>query len=400
MQHSACSDAELLEPVIGLEIHAQLLTATKIFCGCSTRFGAAPNTARVSRVPRPARRAAGAERARRRVRRPRRARARLRRSSRVSVFARKNYFYPDLPKGYQISQYERPLATDGALEYDGGARPRAGSASPRPHRGGRREVAARRLRRFGPAHLSRFQPQRRAAHRDRDPARPALGRRRGASSSAGSARSSSPSASTTATWRRAASAATRTSRCGPRARRRSASRRRSRTSTRSVTCSGRSSTRSSGRSACSRRRPDDRAGDATLGHGGRPDGLDAQQGRSARLPILSGAGPAAARARRRPGSRSIREHAARAARRTARAVSSTQYALPDYDAALLTQSAELADYFEATAAACGQREGGEQLDHGRADPEDERARRSAIDDVPHDARRAGGLDSARRLGHD
>ena len=106
------------EPVIGLEIHAQLLTATKIFCGCSTRYGAAPNRqvcpvclGLPGALPVLNRRAVEfAVRA---------AHALGCTVHPVSIFARKNYFYPDLPKGYQISQYERPLATDGALEYDG-----------------------------------------------------------------------------------------------------------------------------------------------------------------------------------------------------------------------------------------------------------------------------------------
>jgi aspartyl-tRNA(Asn)/glutamyl-tRNA(Gln) amidotransferase subunit B len=105
------------EPVIGLEVHVQLLTKTKIFCGCSTRFGDAPNanTCPVclglpgtlpvlnKRVIEMASRASLAlhgtvhERSR---------------------FARKNYFYPDLPKGYQISQYELPLATGGWVEIE------------------------------------------------------------------------------------------------------------------------------------------------------------------------------------------------------------------------------------------------------------------------------------------
>jgi len=103
------------EPVIGLEIHAQLLTRTKIFCGCSTAFGAPPNSQVCSvclglpgALPVLNRRAVdfavkaalalGCE------------------IQRESIFARKNYFYPDLPKGYQISQYERPLAVGGGLE--------------------------------------------------------------------------------------------------------------------------------------------------------------------------------------------------------------------------------------------------------------------------------------------
>jgi aspartyl-tRNA(Asn)/glutamyl-tRNA(Gln) amidotransferase subunit B len=111
-----------LEPVIGLEIHAQLLTSTKIFCGCSTRFGAAPNM-QVCAV------CLGLPGAlpvlnRRAVEYAVRAALALGCTVQpVSIFARKNYFYPDLPKGYQISQYERPLATDGELEYDGASGP-------------------------------------------------------------------------------------------------------------------------------------------------------------------------------------------------------------------------------------------------------------------------------------
>ena len=109
------------EPVIGLEIHAQLNTRTKIFCGCSTAFGAPPNT-NVCPVclgfP-------GVLPVLNRMAVDHGIRAALALGCRInetSIFARKNYFYPDLPKGYQISQYERPLASAGAVEFTVGDR--------------------------------------------------------------------------------------------------------------------------------------------------------------------------------------------------------------------------------------------------------------------------------------
>src|SRR5688500_10159738 len=108
------------EPVIGLEVHAQLRTATKIFCGCRNRFGDAPNTnvcpvclGLPGALPVLSRQAVTLA-----------IRAALATGCTVqpkSVFSRKNYFYPDLPKGYQISQYDQPLATDGGLEIPDGS---------------------------------------------------------------------------------------------------------------------------------------------------------------------------------------------------------------------------------------------------------------------------------------
>jgi aspartyl-tRNA(Asn)/glutamyl-tRNA(Gln) amidotransferase subunit B len=117
------ADRTRVFPVIGLEVHAQLQTRSKMFCPCPVTVGAPPNEATCpvclgfpGTLPVLNREAVALA-----IKLALAARCRIHPDSR---FARKNYFYPDLPKGYQITQYDRPIATGGGIEIDTHAGPR------------------------------------------------------------------------------------------------------------------------------------------------------------------------------------------------------------------------------------------------------------------------------------
>ena len=261
----------------------------------------------------------------------------------------------------------RPAARDGRRRgvRDQRRRP-ARRHHPRPHGRGCRQVAARGVPDSGDPHPPRLQSQRRAAHRDRH-ASPTCGRPPTPRSSfPGCAPSSSPSASTTATWKRAACAATPTSRCGRPAPRRSASRSSSRTSTRSATCSAPSSTRSSGRSACSaaaatvdhETRLWDAAAGRTMSMRGKEEAHDYRYFPEPDLPPLT-LEPSVDRGDPR--------HAARAAGRAPPPVRRAVRAAAEYDAVGADRVARARRLLRGDRRGLGQRQGVEQLDHGRAE---------------------------------
>ena len=159
------------EPVLGLEVHVELSTATKMFCGCATTFGAEPNT-QVCPVclglpgSLPVLNEAAVESA-----------IRIGLALNCEIvpwcrFARKNYFYPDMPKNYQISQYDEPIAINGYLDVpldDGSTL--AGADRARPHGGRHRQAdppgQRNRPHRWRDEVADRLQPCRGAADRDR-----------------------------------------------------------------------------------------------------------------------------------------------------------------------------------------------------------------------------------------
>ena len=316
------------DPVIGLEVHVELGTRTKMFCGCGTGVRRRAEHPGLPGLPRPARRAAGGERVGRRVRDPHRARAALR-DPPWGRFARKNYFYPDMPKNFQTSQYDEPIATDGYLdvELDDGTTFRVADRA-RAHGGGHRQVAARRrLHRPHPRRrllAGRLQPRRHPADRDRhqaaDRAR-ACGRPRSrAPTWRRCATCSGRSTSPTCGWSRARCAATSTSRCGPGP---DPSAQESvplgtRTETKNVN-SLRSVERAvryeiTRQARAAERRSADRPGDAALAREHRRHHVRPREVRRRGLPLLPGARPGADRPGRRLG-RAAARHAARAAGR-------------------------------------------------------------------------------------
>ncbi len=219
------SALEQFDPALGLEVHVELNTASKMFCGCPTEFGAEPNTQTCPTClglpgSMPVVNRSAVESA---------MRIGLALNCEIAEwcrFARKNYFYPDMPKNFQTSQYDEPIAFDGEVEVEVDGDDVPGRDRARAHGGGHRQVApCRQRRRPDPRRrllAGRLQPRRHPADRDRHPAghghgcsrpgrRPRL--RRPAPRAAARA-----SVSPTSAWSRGRCAATSTCRSRPRAR--------------------------------------------------------------------------------------------------------------------------------------------------------------------------------------
>ena len=329
------------------------LTRSKLFCGCANRFGAPPNTlvcpvclGLPGALPVLNRHAVTLA-----------LRAALALGCRVnetSVFERKNYFYPDLPKGYQISQYATPLAVHGSLgiaaaggeqrvriarlhmEEDAGKLLHEGFAWSDEKSGVDLNRAGVPLVEIvsepelaGPEEAHAYLTALRAVLLYAG----GLGRQHGG---------------------RVAALRRQRLRAADGASRRSA---------RATEIKNLNSFRHVARAiehevarqvALARVRPRGRAGDAAVERRARRDRPDALQGGRARLPLLPGARPAAARRRRRVARRGARARSP-SCRPTGGGASCAEYALPEYDAGVLTQERELADYFEAAARESGQR---------------------------------------------
>ena len=318
------------EPVIGLETHVELGTASKMFCGCSTEFGAEPNT-QICPVclglpgALPVANETAIE-----------STIRIGLALNCSIaswcrFARKNYFYPDMPKNFQISQYDEPLCVDGYLDVDVD-----GTTVPRRHRagaprGGHRQEHPRRDVRPHPRRrllAGRLQPRRHPAGRDRHQA----GARHRRARARGRQRLRHRAARHPAHARRlrradgAGLAALRREHLAEPARRASgAPAPRPRTSTRCASSSARCARRSCARPTLLDARRADHAGDPALPRDDRRHPSRAQQGGGDRLPLLPRARPRADRARPRLG-RVAARGAARAAGGAARAAASTSSA--------------------------------------------------------------------------
>ena len=359
-----------LEAVIGLEIHAQLLTASKIFCGCSAAFGAEPNTHICPVCLGLPGRAARAQSCGGGLCDPRRARARMRRAAALHLRAQE-LLLSGPPQGLSDFPVRAPDRDRRPCRIPERRRDAAHRHHARPHGRGRGQAAARRVRRRRSQELRRFQPQRRAAHRDRHGAGSAIGVRRGGVFQ--------PPA--------------RDPRLARRQRRQHGGRkpavRRQRLGAPSRSGGARHEGRGqepellslSAESARARDRASDRGarrgrsrhpGNPALGRGSRGHGLDAEQGRSARLPLLPGARPAAGGRRCRTDRPHTRGHA-RTARCAAppvrRAVRPARVRRRPADAVSRRRRVLRSDRPGRSAG-----EGGEQLDHGRARARAERAR--------------------------